>query len=169
LAQTAGAPHSGRELTENAEELAADAGGVEISNHLSAVLMAELAESVRDSSLATLTDPAERCIRMQEFLDTLVRVRRQDNLAGQLAIERGRRARERLKEKEKDERQKEWAREWEPLNRQFKRSFMTDIYSKPDFTSQAMATQDAESLLRDVILDPSSPDRSVTPDSPESN
>ena len=86
-------------MTENAEELAADAGGVEISHHLSAVLVAELAASARES-LATITDPAERCARMQEFLNTLARVRRQDNLAGQLAIERERRARERAKEKE---------------------------------------------------------------------
>jgi hypothetical protein len=157
-----------RELTENAEELAADAGGVEVSNHLSAVLVAELAASARDS-LATLTDPAERCARMQEFLNTLVRVRRQDNLAGRLAIERERRARARVKEKEKDERRKECARDWEPVKRQIKRSYMADLYAQPDFTSQAIATQDAESLLRDVKLDPSGPARSVAPDRPESN
>ena len=157
-----------RELTENAEELATDAGGVEIGNHLSAVLVAELAASARDS-LATLTDPAERCAWMQEFLNTLVRVRRQDNLAGRLAIERERRARERVKEMEKDERRKECARDWEPLKRQFKRSYMTDLYAQPDFTSQAMATKNAETLLRDVKLDPSGPARSVAPDRPESN
>jgi hypothetical protein len=157
-----------RELTENAEELAADAGGVEVSNHLSAVLVAELAASARDS-LATLTDPAERCAWMQEFLNTLVRVRRQDNLAGRLAIEREHRARERIKEKVKDEQRKEWARDWEPMKRQFKRSYMTDLYAQPDFTSQAMATKNAETLLRDVKLDPSGPARSVAPDRPESN
>ena len=157
-----------RELTENAEELAADAGGVEISNHLSAVLVAELAASARDS-LATLTDPAERCMRMQEFLNTLIRVRRQDNLAGRLAIERERQARERVKEKEKDVRRKECERDWEPVRRQIKRSYMADLYAQPDFTSQAIATQDAESLLRDVKLDPSGPARSVAPDRPESN
>src|ERR1019366_1515019 len=70
-----------RELTENAEELAVDAGGVEMANHLSAVLMAELAASARDA-LAELADPAERCARMQDFLVTLARVRRQDYLAG---------------------------------------------------------------------------------------
>src|ERR1035437_8716347 len=85
-----------RELTENAEELATDARGVEIANHLSAVLVAELAASAR-AALAAITDPAERCVREQEFLLTLVRVRRQDNLAGKLAIERERLARERAK------------------------------------------------------------------------
>ena len=83
-----------RELTENAGELGTDAGGVEISNHLSAVLVAEFAASARDA-LATLADPAERSMRMQEFLDTLAsRAPKQDNLAGRLAIERERRARE---------------------------------------------------------------------------
>jgi hypothetical protein len=71
--------------------------------------------------------------------------------------------------KEEDERRKECARDWEPLKRQFKRSYMTDLYAKPDFTSQAMATQDAETLLRDVKLDSSVPARSVAPDYPESN
>lgn len=157
-----------RQLTENARELTEDAGGVEISNHLSAVLVAELMESARDS-LATLTDPAERCARMQEFLNTLVCVRRQDNLAGRLAIERERRARARAEEKEEDERRKECARDWEPLKRQFKRSYMTDLYAKPDFTSQAMATQDAESLLRDVKLAPSGTVGSVALDQAQSN
>jgi hypothetical protein len=106
---------------------------------------------------------------MQEFLNTLVCVRRQDNLAGRLAIERERRARERVKEQEKDERRKEFARDWEPMRRQIKRSHMADLYAQPDFTSQAMATQDAETLLRDVKLDSSVPARSVAPDCPESN
>jgi hypothetical protein len=157
-----------RELTENAEELAADAGGVEISNHLSAVLVAELMESARDS-LATLTDPAERCARMQEFLHALARVRREDYLAGRLAIDRERRARARAAEEEEDERRKECARNWEPMRRQIKRSHMADLYAQPDFTSQAMATQDAESLLRDVKLDPSGAVGSVAPDQAQSN
>ena len=90
---------------------------------------------------------------MQEFLDTLARVRRQDNLAGRLAIERERWARKRVKEKEEDEHRKECAREWEPMFRQFNRAEMTDDYAKPDFTSQLMATHQAESLLRTTKLD----------------
>jgi hypothetical protein len=157
-----------RELTEYAEELATDAGGVEIANYLSAVLVAELAASARDA-LAAITDPAERCVREQEFLTTLARVRRQDYLAGRLAIERERRARERVKEKEDDEHKKEFAKEWEPMSRHFKRSYMTDLYAKPDFTSQLMATQDAESLLRGVKLDPSGSASSDALDKPQSN
>jgi hypothetical protein len=157
-----------RELAENAEELATDAGGVEISNHLSALLVAEFAASALDS-LAAIADPAERCVREQEFLLTLARVRRQDNLAGRLAIERERRARDRVKEKEEDDHRRQYAKEWEPMRLHFKRSNMTDLYASPDFTSQLMATHDAESLLRDVKPDPSGPTRSVTPDKPGSN
>jgi len=153
-----------RELTENAEELAADAGGVEVGNHLSAVLVAELAASARDA-LATLTDPAERCIWMQKLLHTLMRVRRQDNLAGRLAIERERRARERIEEKDNDE----YRRENAPFCGQINRFFMTDNYAEPDFNSQLEATQYAESLLRDVKLDGSRSDGPAAPEHPESN
>jgi hypothetical protein len=153
-----------RELTENSKELDADAGGVEVGNHLSAVLVAELAASTRDALDAT-TDPAERCIRVQEFLHTLARVRREDYLAGRLQIERERRARERAEEEDNDE----YRRENAPWSRQIKRSFITDWYASPDFTSQAMATQEAESLLRDVKLDDSHSGGSKTLLNPESN
>ena len=137
------------ELTKHAEELATDAGGVEIGNHLSAVLVAELAAAAR-GALAELAEPTERCLRLQEFLLTLARVRRQDYLAGRLVIERERRARERVQEKADDDHQREFAKEWEPMRSQFKRSYMADLYAQPDLTSQLMAIQDAESLLRDV-------------------
>ena len=156
------------ELTENAEELAMEAGGVEIGNHLSAVLVAELVAAAR-AALEELADPAERCARLQQFLLTLARVLRQDYQAGRLAIERERRARERVKEKEADEHKKEAAKEWEPIRLQFKRSSMTDLYAKPDFTSQLMATQDAESLLRGVKHNATSPSPFSTPKNPESN
>ena len=156
-----------RELAENTKELAADASDVEIGNHLSALLLAEFAASARDA-LATMTDPAERCVRMQEFLQTLAHVRRQDYLAGRLLIEREHRARERVEEKEHDEQQKEFAKEWEPMRNHFKRSYLVDLYAKPDLTSQLMATQDAESLLRGVKPD-SLAACSVTPAKPRSN
>ena len=156
------------ELTENAAELAIDAGGVEIGNHLSAVLVAEFAASAR-AALSAITDPAERCVREQEFLLTLARVRRQDSQAGKLAIERERRARERIKEMEKDERRKEWAKEWEPMRLIFQRSRMRDYFARPDLTSQLMATHEAESLLRGVKLADSCPDISTPPDKPQSN
>lgn len=157
-----------RELIENAEELATDAGGVELGNHLSAILVAELAASVR-GALEELADPAERSVRLQEFLLTLARVRRQDNQAGRLAIERERRARERAREQEHDEHLKAFAKDWEPMRHHFKHSYMMDLYAKTDFASQAMATQDAESLLRDVKLNGSRPDGFPAPDKPESN
>jgi hypothetical protein len=157
-----------RQLTEDSNELDADAGGVELGNRLSAVLVAELAQAASDW-LATITDPVERCARGQELLRTLARVRREDYLAGRLAIERERREQERVQENEKDASRKAWAREWEPLSRHFKRSFMGDLYAKPDFTSQLMAAQDAESLLRGVKPDGSSPDGSTAPTNPGTN
>jgi hypothetical protein len=73
------------------------------------------------------------------------------------------------RKKEEDEYRNECAREWEPLKRQFKRSDMADSYAKPDFASQAMATQDAESLLRGVKLAPSGTVGSVALDQAQSN
>lgn len=157
-----------RELTANAEELAAAAGGVEIGNHLSSMLVAELAVSARHA-IEELAEPAERCVRLQEFLLTLARVRRQDYLAGKLAIERERRARERVEEKEKDDYRRECAKESWPLVRSIRRSSMTDWFASPDFTSQAMATVEAESLLRDVKLNGTGSVGPTAPDKPESN
>ena len=76
-------------------------------------------------------------------------------MAGKLDIERERRARERVKEKADDEHQKEFAKQWEPMGHCFKRSYMADSFAEPNLASKIMATQDAESLLRDVKLDPS--------------
>ena len=153
-----------RQLTEDAGELKTDADGVEVSNHLSAVLTAELAESARDC-LATLTDPAERCARAQEFLRTLERVRRQDYRAGRLEIERERRALERANEKIRDD----YAGAYAPVFCNLWRSFMTAEYATPDFRSQALGTVYAESLLRDAEEDSSSPARPIAPDQTQSN
>lgn len=157
-----------RGLIENAEELAVDARGVEIANHLSAVLVAELAAAAR-GALAELAEPAERCVRLQEFLLTLTRVRRQDSAAGKLAIERECRAREMIKEDEEDESRKQWAKEWEPFRLQFKRSHMADLFAQPDLASQAVANQDAESLLRGVKFEDTCPPGSATPIDSRSN
>ena len=132
------------------------------------MLVAELAASAR-RAIEELAEPAERCVRLQEFLLSLARVRRQDNLAGKLALEHERRAREHVEKMENDEYRKECAREWEPMRRQFKRAEMTDDYGKPDFTSQLMATHQAESLLRGIKLDGSNPAGSTAPVKPESN
>jgi len=74
-----------------------------------------------------------------------------------------------LQEKADDEHQREFAKEWEPMRQHFKRSYMADLYASPDFTSQAMATQDAEALLRDVKPADSRPEACPAPDKPESN
>lgn len=72
---------------------------MEIPNHLSALLVAELVVCARKAQ-AKLTDPAERWERLREFLQTLIRVRRQDYLAGRLAIDLELRERDHEKEKE---------------------------------------------------------------------
>jgi hypothetical protein len=154
-----------RELTENAGELATDAEGVELANHFSTVLVAELAAAAREAQ-AELTDPAERCERLQEFLQTLARVRRQDYLAGKLAIARELRARDRAREKESDRLGKEFQREYGPI---FKRSHMADLYAQPDFTSQALAGAQAEALLREAKPDAPQPNGSRAPANPGSN
>ena len=53
----------------------------------------------------------------------------------------------------------------------FKRSYMTDLYARPDLTSQTMANQDAESFLQGVKLDDSRPPACAptTPVNPGSN
>jgi len=136
-----------RQLAENAGELAADADGVEVSNHLSAVLVAELAESAQNT-LATITDPAERSVRTREFLHTLARVRREDYLAGRLQIERERRAQERAKEKIGHDVHARFAPLIRLATQSSLRISMGDLYAHPDFNSQALATGYAESLLR---------------------
>jgi hypothetical protein len=90
-------------------------------------------------------------------------------LAGRLAIEREHRARARFEENKKDDYQKECARESWAFVLGMKRSSMTDSFAKLDFNSQAMATQDAESLLRGVKLDHDPSHNSSAPDKPQSN
>lgn len=134
--------HLVRELVEDAEELRAVAGDVEVSQHLSAVLGAEFAESAR-ALLATLTDPAERWEQLQELLRELARMRREDHRAGRLQFERERRARERAEE----ERAEAHRRELAPYDRLLMRSGLADLFSQPDLFSQAMGVRQAEVLL----------------------
>ena len=141
---------------------------MEIGNHLSAVLVADFAASAHDA-LAAITDPAERSVRTQEFLQTLVRVRRQDSQAGKLAIERERRARERAKEMEEDDWRDKYQREDASFIHIMKRSMMADSFASPNLLSQAAATGYAESLLRGAKLAPSDPTHSSAPDKPQSN
>lgn len=131
-----------QQLAEEAGELHEDAGGLEVSHHLAAVLTAELAESAREL-LATITDPRERWARLQEILRELARVRREDQKAGRLQIERERRYRERAEE----ESQEEWRRRHALSSRLLERAYLIDLFAQPDITSQAMALESAESLL----------------------
>ena len=133
-----------RQMAQDARELADDAGGEEVGNHWSALLTAELAQAAADL-MATVADPAERVLRLQELLQTVVQVRREDYRAGKLQIERERRERERLKEADDDA----WREENRPFAASIKRSLMTQLYADPDFTSQVLATQHAETLLRE--------------------
>ena len=157
-----------RELTENAADLAADSGGVEVANHLFAVLVAELAAAARDA-LAATTNPAELCALLQQILQTLARVRRQDYLAGRLAIDRELRERDRPQEKEEAEEREEEKRESEPRKLFSKRASMTDLYAQADLLSQALANAQAESLLRRAKPDHPVPNGSHAPGSPGPN
>ena len=136
-------------MTEDARELTADAGGVALSNLFSTVVVAELAASHRDS-LATITDPAERCAREQQLLRTLAHVSREDVRAGRQQIERERWATKKINDK-KD------ADYWREITRETRKPSMVLSYSHPSLNSQALGNECAESLLRNVEPDQSNP------------
>lgn len=135
------------ELAQNAQELATDASGLEPAGHLSAVLVAELALAANEAQ-TQLTDPAERCKRLQELLHTLAKVRQQDFLAGRLAIERERRARERRQEEDDDNYRKEC--EMDPFNINLKVEELGQLRSTPTLQAQLLANRKAEALLRSL-------------------
>lgn len=131
-----------RQLAEEAGELQEEAGGYEVSQHLAAVLGAELAESAQEL-LATTTDPKERWARLQELLLELSRLRREDCRAGRLQIAREHRAVERAEEASRAE----WQRRHALSNRVLQRSILMDYFGEPNMLSQSMAYENAESLL----------------------
>ena len=131
-----------RQLAEDAGQLHEDADGLEVSHHLAAVLTVELAESAK-ALMTTITDPAERWVRLGELLRELARVRREDCRAGRLQIERERRAKERAEEESNNE----WRQQHAMSNRLMQRSLLIDLFAKTDIVSQAMAAECAESLL----------------------
>ena len=135
------------ELAQNAEELATDASGLEPAGHLSAILVAELALAANEAQ-TQLTDPAERCKRLQELLHTLAKVRQQDFLAGRLAIERERRARERMQEEDDDNYRQEL--EMDPFNINLKVEELGQLRSTPTLEAQLLANRKAEALLRSL-------------------
>jgi hypothetical protein len=93
-----------RELAAEGAELAKEAGSRATGDHLSAVLMAEFAVAAQ-ATLAAMTDPAERCKRLEGLLGTLIKVRRQDCASA-------RRAREAATEQELEEFQAECKKDW---------------------------------------------------------
>jgi len=139
-----------RELAGEDQEL--DNGSVAretvLNQRLSRVLTADFAVAAREL-LVNLTDPAERCQRLQEFLHTLKYQRREDYLTERLKIEIERRDRERLAEQEQDD----VARENAPWVRQLQRGEIDRLFETLDFTSQAQGVQESESLLRSLEPD----------------
>lgn len=132
-----------RQLGEDADELESDAGEVELSNRLSVVLAAELGQAARQL-LEETTDPRERWERLQEILRELARLRREDQKAGHLDLERRRWEQEQAKE----EARRHTAGLLAPLYGGLIRSLTTDEHSPLDPDSQAMAFKCTEAMLR---------------------
>jgi hypothetical protein len=78
-----------RELAENAGEFAPHGGAPVIANHLSTVLVADLAVTARDIRNEP-AGPVERFERLKKMLHTVSEVRQQDYRAGRLALDRER-------------------------------------------------------------------------------
>ena len=140
-----------RQLAQDAGELDAEAGGEESSHHWSAVLTAELAATATQL-LATTTDPAERCARLQELLLTLVRVRHADCRAGRLKLDREIRARDRVGEQAEAEERAAYRRENKPLADALRLGNLNELFNQPDLLSQTLALQEAEALMREAAL-----------------
>lgn len=141
---------------------------MEIPNHLSALLVAELVVCARKAQ-AKLTDPAERWERLREFLQTLIRVRRQGYLAGKLAIDLELGERNHEKEKDEDEDLKERRQGGAAFSFRLTHALMADLDVEQNFTSPANANAQAESPLRKAKLDGFQPKGSPAPVNPRSN
>ncbi len=125
-----------------------------LNQRLSRVLTADFAVAVREL-LDGLSDPAERCARIQEFLKTLRSQRREDFLTERLKIEMERRARERLAEQEQDD----TVRENAPWVRRLQHGEIDELFATLDFSAQAKGMCEAEYFLRTMTpeIDPDSP------------
>ena len=136
-----------RDLAEADDEL--DTGSVQretlINQRLSRLLTADFAIAAREL-LTGLTDPAERCQRLQEFLQTLRVLRREDYLTERLKIELERRARERIEEQDHDATVRENAH----VVRQLQRGEIDQLFASLDFSSQARGMAEAEYFLRSM-------------------
>jgi hypothetical protein len=122
-----------RQLSEDADQLEIAAGDVELSNRLSVVLAAELGQAARQL-LEETTDPQERWERLQEILRELARLRREDQKAGHLDLERQRWEQEQAKE----EAGKHTARLLAPIYGGLIRDLTTELFNWPDPASQTL-------------------------------
>ncbi|HEX5219816.1 MAG TPA: hypothetical protein VFZ59_09635 [Verrucomicrobiae bacterium] len=80
------------------------------------------------------------------LLQELSRLRREDCRAGRLQIAREHRAQERAEEANKAE----WQRKHALSSRMMQRMLLVDSFAQPDMVSQAMAFENAESLLQEA-------------------
>jgi len=136
-----------QELAEEGRELETGSPVQEtvLNQCLSRVLTADFAMAAREL-LANLTDPAERCQRLQEFLHTLKFQRREDYLTERLKIDLERRARERRAEQEQDEE----FRENDIWGRQVQQGDLEKLFAVFNFVSQLEGVHESESLLRSM-------------------
>jgi hypothetical protein len=82
-----------RRLTEQTNDLWAEADGVEVSHWISTLLAVELAR-VAEGLLEQATDPQEHWRRLREVLRELAQLRQEDRKTGWLSLERERREEE---------------------------------------------------------------------------
>jgi hypothetical protein len=134
-----------RQVTGDAEELDADAGGVEVSSRVSVVLAAELAQAAQEL-LDETTDHPERWERLQEVLAELASLRREDHKAGRLQLERERWEKEQAKAKAKNDA----ASAFLPLALWMLQYQLAATFKGSDCVSPVSAAELAESMLLSV-------------------
>ena len=134
-----------RERRSAVQELAADIGDLEanpeiaavnadLSKCISRVFTADFAAAAREV-LDGITEPVERCTRLQGFLRTLTHLRREECQAARLKIAQERRAHEAARE----EREEEMRREDAIVGRQMQMGQAADLFASPDFNKQMLA------------------------------
>jgi hypothetical protein len=131
-----------RQVLEEAKELPADTGGVELNHALAAILSAELAAAVREG-LRDKDDPQKRWKLLVEALAQLARLRREDHKAARLAIEQERWD----QEKQEADRQAESSRAFSTVSALAERAMVATLFSDPNPMSQAAGVTMAERLL----------------------
>ena len=152
-----------RQITGDADELDADAGGVDVSSRLSVVLAAELAQAAQ-ALLDETTDHPERWERLQEVLTELASLRREDHKAGRLQLERQRWESEQAKAKAKNDA----ASAFLPLILPMLQHQLARTFKGSDHVSQETAAGLAESMLLDRPLALGNPG-AIRPDQTQSN